>query len=102
MCQHLMHFDSMGLSKIVLYNSHCKNIIQHHVPPFSSSIHFELYKRNDEYYVQLFYKKGDSQHARLMEFPNCDTTKCPLHRIYDLYSDVLPDDNETFQSLCRS
>lgn len=33
--------------------------------------------------------------------PNCGQL-CPLAKFYELYSEILPTENETFESLCRA
>lgn len=75
------------------------------MPPFSSSIHFELYRRaaaDDEYYVKLFYRRDGFEYLPQLEFPNCGTSKCSLDSLYELYTDVIPKVNETVRSLCHS
>lgn len=71
------------------------------IPLFSSSILFELYQRDTEYFVQVIYQKTVSEKAAPFVIPGCGTTMCPLHRFYDLYKDILPEDDETYESLCR-
>lgn len=88
------------ISSVCSCNS-LSNAFQMHIPPLTSNILFELYQRDDEYYVQLFYRKTISENAQPMEIPNCGT-KCPLDKFYELYKDILPTEDEDFESLCRS
>lgn len=37
------------------------------------------------------------QNIRVLHLPNCGT-KCPLHKLYDLYKDILP--SESFEIEC--
>lgn len=76
-------------------------LFQFLIPPFSSSILFELYKRADEYYVQVIYRKTVSGDHKPLYIPNCGV-KCPLAKFYEVYQNILPTANETFNSLCIS
>lgn len=69
------------------------------MPPFAASLHFELYRRERDYYVQLFYRTDNSEIIPPIEIPKCGT-KCPLDKLFELYKDVLPTDNETIDSFC--
>ncbi|XP_055300677.1 prostatic acid phosphatase-like isoform X2 [Sitodiplosis mosellana] len=62
-----------------------------HIPPYSSSLLFELYKSNDDFYVQLFYRNNLTEDPSPLNIPLCGT-KCPLNRFYDLYNAILPSD----------
>lgn len=74
-------------------------IFQVHIPPFAASVHLELYKSVDNFYVQLFYRTDSSEYIPPIEIPNCGI-KCPLEEMFELYQDILPSDNDTFESLC--
>lgn len=72
--------------------------LQLHLPPYASSLHFELYKNAEgEYFVQLFYRKSKEEHPLSMEIPQCGE-KCPLNQFIALYSDIIPGE---FESECR-
>lgn len=109
------HFKQKSLSQLQpdrvlwIYSAHdntiinvlnALNVYHFHVPPFSASIHFELYRRASEYYVQLFYRKDKFQDVPPIEIPHCGT-KCPLDKLYELYNDILPSEDDTYESLCR-
>lgn len=70
------------------------------VPPFSSSILFELYERENEFYVQIFYRKTVSGDVPPLEIPNCGTM-CPLEKFIELYQHILPTEEEDFNTLCQ-
>lgn len=70
------------------------------VPPFSSTILFELYERENEFYVQITYRKTVSEDALPLEIPNCGTM-CPLKKFYELYDHILPKESEDFTTLCK-
>lgn len=66
-----------------------------HIPPYSSSVLFELYETmNKDYYVKVFYRNSATEEPAPLNIPNCGT-KCPLHKFYSLYNDILPYDFET-------
>lgn len=73
---------------------------QLHVPPFSSSIFFELYHKNDNYFVKILYRKTPTDDVPALNIPNCGTM-CLLDKFYELYKHILPADFESFTSLCR-
>lgn len=63
--------------------------IQLHLPPYAATILFELYKSNDGYYVQLFYKNTSAEVIEPLDIPNCGT-KCSLKKFNQIYADVIP------------
>lgn len=71
------------------------------MPPFAASIHFELFERDNEYYVQLFYRRDNSEYIPPINIPNCGI-KCPLDSLFSLYKDILPTANDTYESLCQT
>lgn len=73
---------------------------QFHIPPFAASIHLEMYKEDQEYYVQLFYRTDKSEYIPPINIPNCGI-KCPLGKLFELFSRILPNNDETYESLCR-
>lgn len=76
-----------------------QNHLQLHIPPLTSSIIFELHRQGDEYYVQVFYRKTVSDDVPPVNIPNCGTM-CSLDRLYELYKEILPAENEDFHTLC--
>lgn len=76
------------------------NVYELHIPPYGASIHFELYRRGQMYYVQLFYRKRGLKDVPPINIPNCGTM-CPLNKFQDLYRDILPTESETYKSLCK-
>lgn len=73
---------------------------QLHIPPFAASIFFELYERDGEYFVQLFYRKAPTEFVPALYIPNCGKM-CPLAKFIELYQDVMPTESENFESLCK-
>lgn len=69
------------------------------VPPFSSSILFELYERENEFYVQIIYRNPVPGDVLPLEIPHCGTM-CPLEKFVELYQHILPTEEEKFTSLC--
>lgn len=61
---------------------------------------FELHRRGEEYYVQIFYKTDNSEDISAMEIPDCGV-KCPLTKLFELYAEILPTEDETYENLCR-
>lgn len=70
-----------------------------HVPPYSSSLLFELYKSSNNshnltdnsHYIQLFYRNSSSDDLTPMNIPNCGI-KCSLNQFYKLYDNILASD----------
>lgn len=67
-----------------------------HYPPYTCSIHFELYHKSDQnvYYIQIFYRKAQEEHPMPMNIPGCGT-RCPLEQFYAIYSKIMPNDFDT-------
>lgn len=75
--------------------------LQSKVPPYASSLHFELYKSGREYYVQIIYRKPDTDYnPQPLYIRNCGTM-CPLDKFFDFYRHILPRKNESFASACK-
>lgn len=65
------------------------------MPPYASSVHFELYKSGEnEHYVQLFYRKSEEEVLTPMEIPKCEK-KCTLDQFYATYNSIIPGDHGT-------
>lgn len=63
-----------------------------HLPPYASSLHFELYKNSgNEHYVQLLYKKFDEENLQPLNIPKCGE-KCSLDKFYELFNKIIPGD----------
>lgn len=69
------------------------------MPPFGSSLHFEMYKCGSKYYVQFFYRRDNSKRLTPLNIPNCGT-KCSIDKLYELYANILPKEHETHAFLC--
>lgn len=70
-----------------------------HHPPYASSLHFELYKSDqNQYYIQIFYRKAQEEYPVPMNIPGCGT-RCPLNQFYNLYKAIMPDDD--FDTECK-
>ncbi|XP_031636631.1 prostatic acid phosphatase-like [Contarinia nasturtii] len=91
-------YSAHDLTFVNILNS--LNVFDLHMPPYASSLHFELYKSGDDYHVQLFYRKSKEEILVPLEIPNCGTM-CPLNTLYQLYKDILPTEFEDFNSACR-
>ncbi|XP_055300691.1 prostatic acid phosphatase-like [Sitodiplosis mosellana] len=96
-------------SKIHIYSAHDNTITNTlnaldlydmRIPPLAASVHFEMYRRGTEYYIQIFYRKFEFEDVAPINIPNCGT-KCPLEDLYRLYADILPTDSESYESLCN-
>lgn len=70
------------------------------IPKYASSLHFELYQHEQEYYVQIFYRKTDEDISPPFDIPNCGT-KCKLNEFYRVYNHILPTDSEDYNSACK-
>lgn len=70
------------------------------MPPYASSMYFELYKRGTEYFVQIFYRPTATEKVQSLNIPDCGTL-CPLDQFYKLYEDVLPTESEDRKILCQ-
>lgn len=66
---------------------------QLHVPPTGSSLHFELYESKDnEHFIQIFYRKSNEDSPMPMNIPGYGE-KCTLNQFYDLCKEIIPDDH---------
>lgn len=67
------------------------------IPPYASSLHFELYKKDkDDYYVQLYYRTDNEEDPEPIKIPGCGR-KCTIDELHKIYRDIIPDD---FDSEC--
>ncbi|XP_055551425.1 prostatic acid phosphatase [Wyeomyia smithii] len=62
-----------------------------HNPPFAACVMLELRQsaNSDEPFVSIYYKNTTAE-PQAMNIPNCGT-RCPLSRLFEVYSDILPD-----------
>lgn len=68
---------------------------QPHIPPYACSLHFELYKTNENsYYLQIFYRTQEDQNPQAIPLPGCGK-KCPFDKFYELYKDFMASDFHT-------
>lgn len=73
-------------------------LFQPHFPPYASTIMFELYQTNGDYYVQIFYKNTTSVDLKPLNIPRCGP-KCSLSQLNKVYAAILP--TKDFESECR-
>lgn len=67
------------------------------IPPYASSIHFDLYTTSDsQYYLQLTYRH--SNQPTLLRFPGCGT-KCSIEDLRKMYREIIPVGD--FEDECR-
>lgn len=71
---------------------------QLHSPPYRACIMFELYRVNNEYALQIFYRNTTIETPEPLYIPNCGTT-CPLSKLFQLYNDILPSGD--FEAECK-
>lgn len=72
---------------------------QQHSPPLACSLHFELYKPNEnEHYMQVFYRKANEEHPVALKLPGCAGDKFTMDQFYDLYEHLIPDE---FENECK-
>lgn len=69
-----------------------------HIPPYAATVLFELYKSQDNYYVQLFYRNTSVEVIHPIEIPYCGI-KCPLENFKEIYKQVIP--TEDFETECE-
>lgn len=94
------HISFVFLSKKSQEIELIKFFLQLHIPPYASSIYIELYERETGYFVQFYYRNTDAEKLPPLEIPGCGVS-CPLDRLYELYADVLPTEEEDHETLCR-
>lgn len=66
-------------------------------PPLTSCLLFELYKKDESHYVQIFFKNSTATNLPALDIPGCGT-KCSTEKIYELYKDILP--TQSFEKEC--
>lgn len=68
------------------------------MPPYAASLHFELYKTNEnEYYIQIFYRRFEEEELSPLNIPKCGE-KCSLEKFYETYAEIIPND---FDNECQ-
>lgn len=50
---------------------------------------FELYKKDNSHYVQIFFKNSTATKIPPLEIPKCGT-KCEVEKFFKLYDHILP------------
>lgn len=70
------------------------------MPTTAASLQMQLFKSRQEYYVQVFYRRDDSENLAPIYIPRCGV-KCALDKLYELFDEILPNDSDTYESLCR-
>lgn len=74
-------------------------LAQLHFPPCASSLHLELYKtKDDQHYVQLFYRKSNEEHLEPLDVPGCGT-QFSVQQFLDHFKEIIPEND--FDSECR-
>lgn len=58
-------------------------------PDYASSLMFELYKTDEDFYIQIFYRNSDAEFIPPIDIPGCGT-KCSLKKFYALYEAIIP------------
>lgn len=71
---------------------------QLHQPPYASSLHFELYKTRNDFYMQIFYRNTNDENPPPLEIPFCGS-KCSVEEFSSIYSDIIP--TESFEDECE-
>lgn len=61
-----------------------------HSPPYAATILLEMRKHKKQPLISIFYKTT-SDDPQPIEIPGCGI-QCPLTKMYELYSDVIPED----------
>ncbi|XP_055637636.1 prostatic acid phosphatase-like [Toxorhynchites rutilus septentrionalis] len=62
-----------------------------HNPPFAACLMLELRQPSSgKPYISIYYKNTTAE-PEALEIPNCGT-RCPLHRMFKVYEDVIPGD----------
>lgn len=92
-----------------IYSAHDRNIANilnifnlfaqfgYQVPPYASSLHFDLYRTIDnQFYLQLTYRRNDM--PMLLRFPRCGT-KCSIEDLRQMYQEIIPAGE--FEEECR-
>lgn len=78
---------------ILFFLSQPHSYIFHRMP------HLELYKTtDDQYYVQVFYRKSNEEHLEALNVPGCGT-KFSVQEFLDFYKEIIPEND--FDSECR-
>jgi hypothetical protein len=90
--------DSTSSQKFVIYSGHDTNIASTlnafgaydppYPPAYASTIYIELHKTNDEYFVKVFSKDGNS--FKQISVNGCDIS-CPLTEFRERLSDLIVD-----------
>ncbi|XP_066905315.1 uncharacterized protein [Halyomorpha halys] len=63
-------------------------VFETHMPPFIATVLVELRKKNEQFYVSVFYKNSTAEPS-LLTIPGC-TSSCPLDYFETLLTDVIP------------
>lgn len=68
------------------------NVFKIHSPPYAATVLLEMRIDNNVPLISLFYKTSNKDPDPI-EIPDCGI-QCPLSKMYELYSDVIPEDWE--------
>ncbi|XP_031634120.1 prostatic acid phosphatase-like [Contarinia nasturtii] len=69
-----------------------------YIVPFAASLHFELYKSNDDLYFQIVYRNTTEENPLPLDIPMCGT-KCSLEKFHEIYAKIIP--TASFEEECR-
>lgn len=75
------------------------NVFDWHNPPFTATIMMEMRELNGMYFISIYYK-NETNEPYLLAIPNCGTF-CPLHKMFEIYNDVLPSGNRNAECIDR-
>ncbi|XP_051172514.1 venom acid phosphatase Acph-1-like [Leptopilina boulardi] len=94
--------DGGQKEKLFLYSSHdlnvyamlaALNVVEPHLPHFTSAVIIELYTINEKYYVNVLHYLGIPSVMKSVEIPNCPSP-CPLETFNKSIKDVIPSEEE--------
>lgn len=71
---------------------------QFHIPPYASSLHIELYKLIDQFYIEIVYRNSSEENPLPLNIPMCGT-KCSIEKFYEIYEKIIPTAN--FEEECE-
>lgn len=69
----------------------------YHIPPYASSLHFDLYKTiGNQFYLQLSYRRNNE--PTILRLPRCGT-KCSIEDLRKMYKEIIP--TREFEEECQ-
>ncbi|XP_031634018.1 prostatic acid phosphatase-like [Contarinia nasturtii] len=67
-------------------------------PPYTATVLFELYKKGDSYYIEIFYKNSTNENLSPLNMPTCGV-RCSIRDFRRIYETVIP--TESFEKECE-